>query len=231
MPQFFTMRLAASIVGLAAPRIDTRSGSLPVPSISTITGMLGAALGLARGQYDALQSLQEHLRVAFIVHHAGEVVLDYHTVDMSKPHMVGPMWWRDSGGRVGVMERAGGQPERAIVTERPITMDYDATAVVELLDGAPYDAATLLKALDEPVFSISIGPRSCIPGRPVAGVPVDGATTLEEAVRVLGLAGTLYLPAEASAPGLGDLYASVPHGRDWRSRAHGGSTIYRVRAA
>jgi hypothetical protein len=37
---FFTMRLAAPIASLAAPRIDTTGGTLPVPSLSMLTGII-----------------------------------------------------------------------------------------------------------------------------------------------------------------------------------------------
>jgi hypothetical protein len=52
---------------------------------------------------------------------------------------------------------------------------------------------------------------------------------LEQAVATV-TPGTLYLPAEVGTGTVGDIYATIPAGRDWKSRQHGGSTIYRVRA-
>ena len=50
MPNLFTMRLAAPIASLSGPRIDTVGDSLPIPTRSMITGIIGAALGISYDQ-------------------------------------------------------------------------------------------------------------------------------------------------------------------------------------
>jgi CRISPR system Cascade subunit CasD len=225
---FFTMRLAAPVASLAAPRIDTTGGTLPVPSLSMLTGIIGAALGLRPSDHAMLQQLQDTMRVAFVVDRPGTVVRDYQIVRMGQPHMKGPMWWHD-GERLGTMLRAGGERERTVPTERPLTCDFAATAVVALLGGAPFEPETILAALRQPVFPLGLGQQCCLFSEPVAGVVVEGGDSLEQAVATVA-AGTLYLPADASTGTIGDIYATVPAGRDWKSRQHGGSTVYRVRA-
>ena len=59
---------------------------------------------------------------------------------------------------------------------------------------------------------------------------VERVDNLEQAVATV-TAGITYLPADASTATFGDIYATIPSGRDWRSRQHGGSTVYRVRAS
>jgi CRISPR system Cascade subunit CasD len=222
------MRLAAPIASLAGPRIDTVGDSIPIPTRSMITGIIGAALGISYDQPRWLQQLQDAMRLAIVVHHAGRVISDYHTVRMALPHMTGPMWWND-GHRLGVMKRAGGKPDRTITGERPLTCDYDATVVVELLRGAPFSVEQIFKALRNPIFPLSIGQRSCIPSMPIAGVVLK-ATTLVEGVSAVGT-GTVYLPAECvQSATLEDLYVTVPAGREWISRQHGGSDTYVVRS-
>jgi hypothetical protein len=88
-----------------------------------------------------------------VVDRPGAVVRDYQIVRMGQPHMKGPMWWHD-GQRIGTMERAGGEPERTVPMERPLTCDFAATPIVALLDGAPFDPGTILAALREPVFPL-----------------------------------------------------------------------------
>jgi CRISPR system Cascade subunit CasD len=226
---FFTMRLAAPVASLAAPRIDTTGGTLPVPSLSMLTGIIGAALGLRPSEHAMLQQLQHTMRVAFVVERPGTVVRDYQIVRMGQPHMRGPMWWHD-GQRLGTMERAGAEHERTVPTERPLTCDFAATAIVELLDGAPFDPATILAALREPVFPLGLGQQCCLFSEPVAGVVVTGVDDLEQAVAAV-TPGTIYLPADVGTGALGDIYATISAGRDWKSRQHGGSTVYRVRAS
>ena len=222
------MRLAAPIASLSGPRIDTVGDSLPVPTRSMITGIIGAALGVSYDEPQVLQNLQDTMRLAVVVHRAGTVIRDYQTVRMALPHMRGPMWWND-GKRLGVMERAGGEPDRTITGERPLTCDYDATVVVELLQGAPFDADQILNALRNPVFPLCIGQRSCIPSLPIAGDALT-ATELASGISMVGN-GTVYLPAECAQSGeFGDLFVTIPAGREWVSRQYGGSDTYVVRA-
>jgi CRISPR system Cascade subunit CasD len=227
MRNLFTMRLAAPIASLSGPRVDTVGDSLPIPTRSMITGIIGAALGISYDQPKVLQQVQDTMRLAVVVHRAGTVIRDYQTVRMALPHMTGPMWWND-GKRLGAMERAGGEPERTITGERPLTCDYDATVIVELLDGAPFNAAQILNALRTPVFPLCIGQRSCIPSVPVAGTALGGAALID----CVSMAGTgiVYLPVDCTQSGeFGDLYVTIPAGREWTSRAHGGTDTYVVR--
>jgi len=108
---------------------------------------------------------------------------------------------------------------------------FSATlAAVALLDGAPFAPGAILAALREPAFPLGLGQQCCLFSEPVAGVIVEGVDSLEQAVATV-MPGTIYLPADASTGTLGDIYATIPGGRDWRSRQHGGSIVYRVRAS
>jgi CRISPR system Cascade subunit CasD len=222
----FTMNLAAPIASLSGPRIDTMSDSLPIPTRSMITGMIGAALGLSYAMHSILQKVQDTMRLAIVVHRPGTVERDYQTVRMKEKRMVGPMWWSD-GERLGTMERKGGDPERTLTGYRPLTCDYRATVIVELLTEAPFGADEILAALREPVYPVCIGQRSCIPSEPLFGT-ILATTSLTEAARMVQ-PGDIYLPAEPSSR-LGDIYVSVPAGRDWRTRQHGGNDVYALRS-
>jgi CRISPR system Cascade subunit CasD len=227
MSNLFTMRLTAPIASFSGPRIDTVGDSLPIPTRSIITGIIGAALGISYDQPEVLQRVQDTMRLAVVVHRAGTVVRDYQTVRMALPHMTGPMWWHD-GKRLGVMERAGGEPDRTITGERPLTCDYDATVIVELLHGAPFEASQIFHALRSPIFPLCIGQRSCIPSMPVAGNMLE-VTTLIDGLSMVG-PGIVYLPVECTqAREFGDLYVTIPAGREWKSREHGGTDTYVIR--
>jgi CRISPR system Cascade subunit CasD len=228
MPDLFTMRLTAPLASLSGPRIDTASDHLPIPSRSMITGIIGAALGLGYDQPEILQQVQNAMRLAVVVHREGRVIRDYQTVRMGLPHMIGPMWWYD-GKRLGIMKREGGDPERTITGERPLICDYDATIIIDLFPGSPFSAREILKALRTPVHPLCVGQRSCIPSLPIAGETLN-TQSLSDAVSMVP-PGTIYLPAECvtQSSRFGDLYVSVPAGRDWTTREHGGSDTYVVR--
>jgi CRISPR system Cascade subunit CasD len=192
-----------------------------------IAGIIGAALGIGYDQQQLLQQLQDTMRLGVVVHREGEVIRDYQTVRLGLLHMKGPMWWHD-GQLLGVMEREGGDPERTITGERPLTCDYDATIIVELLPDAPFDAEKILSALRTPVYPLSVGQRACIPTQPIAGKQLEAPTLVDAVALVEG--GVRYLPAELAQPGnFGDIYVAIPSGRDWVSRQHGGSDTYVVR--
>jgi CRISPR system Cascade subunit CasD len=195
-----------------------------------ITGIIGAALGLGYDEPETLQKVQDSMRLAVVVHREGRVVRDYQTVRMGLPHMLGPMWWYD-GKQLGIMKREGGEPERTITGERPLTCDYDATIIVELLPDAPFSATEILDALRAPVHPLCVGQRSCIPSLPIAG-DILNAHSLLDASAMLSQ-GITYLPAECATKisHFGDIYVSIPAGREWATREHGGTDTYIVRSS
>src|SRR4051794_36383343 len=163
---YFTMRLVAPVASLQGSRIDTLSDTLPIPTRSMVAGIIGAALGLGYREYDLLQNLQDAIRLGVVAHRAGVVELDFQTVRMGLPHMVGPMWWHD-GQRLGAMERTGGDPERGLTGERPLTCDIDMSIIVELHDNR-FAPKAILDALNTPAYPLGIGQRCCLPTEPVA---------------------------------------------------------------
>ena len=201
----FTIRWAGPVMSLAGPRIDAYASSQPIPSPSMVAGLIGAALGIRRGDA-TLTAIRRSIRYAVVVHRAGVESIDYQTADLTTSHMAGPMWWRDGSGRVGTMERMGGGSDTA-EQWRPLRHDADMTLVVEILEGSPYSAAQILAALDEPAFPLYLGRSHCTPGCRMAGEVLD-AEDLAEASAMVG-DGTLHLPQEVAGSVLGDLVTEV----------------------
>ena len=223
--QFFTMRLRAPLASLAGPRIDGVPQSLPIPARSMITGMIGTALGLRRSDHDTLQSLQNSLRIAVVVHRSAGELVDYQTADLGKPYLRGPMW---SSGR-SIVEREGIEKEGTRIQERPYVMDVDMTVVVQLADDAPIPAEQILAALDMPARPLGIGRMNCPPSERIAGNILQ-AETLESAVDQVGQ-GTRYLPVDAVSMNWGDILVSIPGLCDWRTWRHEGTEGFVRRAA
>jgi CRISPR system Cascade subunit CasD len=223
MMPFFTMRLRGPIASLAGVQIDGNPGVLPIPTRSMIVGMLGAAQGWTYGDHALLQELQDELVLGFVVHKAGTVVWDYQTTDLTKPHMLGPMWVLDHDRRPRVFARKGDDHER-VVANRPLTCDIDMTAII----GVKRDPLPLLAALERPLFPLTLGRRGMYPTEPIAGVIVDVAT-VAEGVELVACErpGVRWTPVTGRA--LGPL-RSVPAGRDWRTRRHGGVDTYCIGA-
>jgi hypothetical protein len=188
-----------------------------------IVGMLGAALGWSYRDHVLLQALQDELELGFVVHKGGTVVWDYQTTDLTKPHMLGPMWVLDHDCRPRVFARKGDDHER-VVANRPLTCDIDMTAIIRV----KRDPLPLLAALERPVFPVTLGRRGMYPTEPIAGIVINVAT-ITEGVEFVARerAGARWTPA--AGPTTGQL-RTVPAGRDWRTRRHGGVDTYCIAA-
>jgi hypothetical protein len=186
-----------------------------------ITGMIGGAMGWSYRDHSLLQELQDELELGFVVHDPGTVIWDFQTTDMTKPHMVGAMWTLDANDSLGVFERGGGGKDRDTAS-RPLTCGIEMTAVV----GVVRDPDLLLAALRRPVFPVTLGRRGMFPTEPVAGETLD-VNSIGEGVDLVASRrlGVRWTPVSVAGPGI---HQTVPGGRDWRSRRHGGSDTYVV---
>jgi CRISPR system Cascade subunit CasD len=208
------------LISLTGERIDRYAPPVPIPSRSTVVGLLAAALGFRRGD-PRIDELWRTTRHAVVVHRAGVPIVDFQTADLTQPYLPESMWWVDEEGRVGVMAREGSGPALGRRTqERALVADADMTVFVELLGGCPWTAQELLEAVDHPRFPLYLGRAACPPTGRVAGGVVD-ADTLPDAVR-LTRPGTTYLPVEVVEEAWSDVLVAVPE----RARGEG---IYVVR--
>jgi hypothetical protein len=188
-----------------------------------IVGMLGAGQGWSYRDHALMEDMQDEVELGFVVHHAGTIVWDYHTTNIASPHMVGPIWVLDHDRRPRAFHREGGGHE-IVVANRPLTCDIDMTAVVKVHS----DPERLLAALERPVFPVTLGRRGMYPTEPIAGVVLDVAT-VAEGVEIVARErpGRRWTPV--SGPTSGQL-CTVPAGRDWRTRRHGGVDTYCIGA-
>jgi hypothetical protein len=186
-----------------------------------ITGMLGGAMGWSYRDHALLQELQDELELGFVVHEPGTVIWDFQTTDMSKPHMVGAMWTLDANASLGVFKRGGGGKERDTAS-RPLTCGIDITAIV----GVERDPEPLLAALRRPVFPVTLGRRGMFPTDPIAGEALNVGSVANGVEHVASpRPGSRWTPVSVAGPGI---HRTVPGGRDWRTRRHGGSDTYAV---
>jgi CRISPR system Cascade subunit CasD len=223
---FLTIRLKAPLMALQGPRIDGEPQSLPIPTRSLLTGLIGSALGYTRGDHAKLQALQDNMRLGVVVHSSGIEINDYQIADLGKPYMRGPMW--SSG--TSIAKREGSAIEGLRPQQRPYRADADMTAVVELGAGSPVNAEQLVAALDQPARPLFIGRSSCPPASKLSGRVFD-APSLEAAVLEVARnhGGEIYLPAAVATPSWGDMPVSIPGCRDWTTYRHAGADAYIMR--
>lgn len=120
------------------------------PSKSGVLGLVGAALGMKRDDHDLLERLRS-LRMAVRSDRPGRVVRDLHTVGAGtfrgEPHS---MW---------------GLEGKTVVTHRHYLADAAFTVALGHEDEA--FVARIAEALQNPVWPLFLGRRSCAPSAPV----------------------------------------------------------------
>lgn len=142
----FTLTAALGAMGDLAGH--ERRGSLDWPGRSAIIGLLGAALGLRRG--DDFSAL-EGLGIAVAVFDAGEPMRDYHTVETVPSAAV-----KDANSRPEALRIAGKLKTNTTITLR----DYrGGTLYGVAVWGERLEA--LKAALDRPGFAPYLGRKSC----------------------------------------------------------------------
>jgi CRISPR system Cascade subunit CasD len=156
MRSFLLFRLYGPMASWGEVAVGEVRSSALHPTRSALLGLLGAALGLRRGDDPAFTALGRTLRFAVLVESAGVPVTDYHT------SQVMPL----KRGRI-VLTRADQLRERrhalaTILSRRDYRCDavYDVAAWHEGPDPA-YDLHRLASSLERPVFTLYLGRKSC----------------------------------------------------------------------
>ena len=211
-------------MALQGPRIDGEPQSLPIPTPSLVTGLIGAALGVSRAEPGRLQAIQDAMVLACVVHAPGIEITDYQIADLSKPHMKGPMW--SSG--ITVVAREGSQIDGLRQQWRPYLADADMTVVIGFGSPAPVSVEHALAALQEPARPLFLGRTSCPPEIPLAGeiIEADGLAAAASLVAQKRTSKLVYLPIELVDTEWGDLPVSIPGRRDWIANRHSGADLY-----
>ena len=222
--QFLTLRFKGPLMALQGPRIDGEPQSLPIPTASLVTGLIGAALGISRGEHERLQAIQDAMTLACIVHEPGIEVTDYQIANLSKPNMIGPMW---SSGTT-VIEREGSQITGLRQQWRPYLADADMTVVIGFATSVPVTVEDISQALEEPVRPLFLGRTSCPPEVRLVGeiIEADDLAAAANTMTKKRRAKFVYLPTELVTSEWGDLPVSIPGRRDWMSNRHSGADLY-----
>lgn len=141
-----------------------------IPSKSGILGLILCALGIRREDAVSKVGSLVNLSMGVRIDRCGETIWDYHT----------------AGAWIGIRQAKGGvkftastkQPEAQLSRRQYLC---DASFLVAL-QGDPQVIAQIAKALEDPVWPVFLGRKSCVPTSPVLaalGTFVDLAAALE----------------------------------------------------
>ncbi len=173
MPDFLVFQLYGALASWGDIAVGEYRPSQGHPSKSAITGLIAAALGIDRENDAMHKKLGQHYAVAVRVQSAGELLRDYHTIQVP-------------GGK---REYASRRDElltdklnlNTILSQR----DYRTDGLYQISiwvtdDDAPFALSELQQALQKPKFNLYLGRKSCPLSLPLHPI-IFSCATLKQA--------------------------------------------------
>ncbi|MDP2312725.1 MAG: type I-E CRISPR-associated protein Cas5/CasD [Pseudomonadota bacterium] len=230
MISVLVLRLDAPLMSFGGTAVDNYGVTDDHPGTSMLAGLLANALGYDHRETARTQRLQSRLRHAARADRAGSRFVDYQTVDLGQPSLLGMGWTTH-----GVPEdRAGAFSEGTHIRYRHYIADaiYTVALTLEPADEAP-TLPELAAALQRPARPLFIGRKPCLPAAPLF-LYTEDSPDLEAAIRSAPLAArradkgslTLWLPADEATGDGRTRY--VRDQRDWANQIHSGERLVRV---
>ena len=224
--RFLLLRLEAPLMAFGGPVVDAIGPTRRFPGQAQVAGLLGNALGYRHGDAALLDALQARLRLASALIRPGELLRDFQTVFLGRPHLVGTGW--TTRGRV---EKRGGASSREThIRERWYMADAMALLAVTLAPEGEPGLDDLARALDHPARPLFIGRKPCLPASPInMGIvdAVDAADALRQGAARLAARKPVEVEVEIDARLADDQPTGITDtlidGRDWRNQMHTGA--------
>jgi CRISPR system Cascade subunit CasD len=219
--------LEGPVMALEGTTIDGRPEAVPIPTHSMVTGLVAAALGVPADDGERLQALSDGLEHAVVVRRAGHPCEDFQKANLRGDAERGvpdaPRLNRtfDALGRAVERPKGSTGAMKVQLQHRPWLVDAAFTVV---LTGGDLEA--IRDALIRPRWPLYLGRTGLLPSRPLAGAIADGESLLALAERTAAPGQIAWLPAHHVSPQPGDAVQMLPGRRDWRTRRHGGVSLW-----
>ena len=168
------LRLDAPLMSFGGVMIDQHGFIERFPGTSLLTGLIGNALGWRHRDFQRLQSLQGRLQYAARWDTKPVRIIDYHTVDLGQPKMVGysnlnkrgdPKGGWTTRGKVEWREGASGLEIHQ--RWRHYWADGLMTLALTLVGEGEPNLETVRAALARPARPLFLGRKACLPARPL----------------------------------------------------------------
>jgi CRISPR system Cascade subunit CasD len=161
--EHLVFQLQAPLSSWGGPAVGEFRGTGEVPTQSAVVGLLGAALGLDRGDEAAHAALQDGYGMAMALLSPGSLLRDYHTAQVPPRSAL--------KGRPHATRRHELQVPKHDLGTILSTRDYrqNAASLVALQPrpGTPHAPSALAEALRKPKFTLYLGRKSCAPAAPL----------------------------------------------------------------
>lgn len=186
------LRLDAPMMSFGSVLVDQHGFVDHFPGQAMLTGLCANALGWEHGDFDKLQKLQQRLDYAARWDVLPQPMVDYHTVDLGQPKMIGyadrtrrgdpPGGWTTRG---LVEHRAGSIPVKFGIHQRyrHYWVNGLMTVVLGLKGDQEPQIETLAEAFQRPARPLFLGRKTCLPARPL----LDPQTPIIEGENLLAI--------------------------------------------
>jgi CRISPR system Cascade subunit CasD len=169
MPDFLVFQLYGAMAAWGDIAVGEHRPSQGHPSKSAIMGLLAAALGIRRDEDDRHQALTQNYGVAICVQAAGEILRDYHTIQVP------------GGKRTYATRRDELLMDSLNLNTILSQRDYRMDAVYQVAiwgknEALPFSLEQLIQALQQPVFALYLGRKSCPLSLPLQAKLIHSST-------------------------------------------------------
>ncbi|BAZ95174.1 CRISPR-associated protein Cas5/CasD, subtype TIGR01868 [Thiohalobacter thiocyanaticus] len=172
MSEYLLLRLYGPLASWGETAVGEVRPSAAWPGRSAIIGLLAAALGIRRDEEARQRELASSLGLAVCVERSGELLRDYHTVQVPPE-------------RRGVVYRTrrdelGADRVNTLLSQRDYRTDALYTVALWRTEESPAPTlAQLEEALRRPHFTLYLGRKACPPALPLAPHIVTAANLRE----------------------------------------------------
>lgn len=125
------------------------------PGKSAIIGLLAAVLGIKRSEAEKQQSMQQGYAIAVEAYSHGSLLRDYHTAQV--PDSAGGFIYRTRRDELILGKSRLG----TILSSREYRLNAFTVVAVKALPGARYNLHEIKEHLEQPIFHVYLGRKSC----------------------------------------------------------------------
>ncbi len=173
MPQFLLITLAAPLASFGELAGHERRGGRERPGKATLTGLLGAALGIRRDDHQNQAALATTIETGVRVDNPGHALQDFHTAQYVPTARIKRPQTRRLA--LAALKRS----DNAELTRRDYRMDVLYSAAFECLENCPWTLEQMADALRRPVFTLYLGRKSCPLSLPLHPRIIEASDMLE----------------------------------------------------
>lgn len=143
MPQFLILHLKGPMQAWGTHTYEDFRPSNLFPTRSGLLGLIGACLGIDRRDHEGLKQLAEGIEFTVRIGHGGIKLPDYHTIIEAR--------------------RANRKPKKGetVQTYREYLFDASFHIAIGEHPGSEISLETIAKAIKKPIYTPSLGRRSC----------------------------------------------------------------------